>query len=51
MIIPVRYNNMYYCDVVGYSSIDVTSGALYSKGQHLAWETWTWKSLKDRRKL
>jgi len=28
MIIQVRYDTMYYYDVVGYSSSDVTSGAL-----------------------
>jgi len=28
MIIQVHYDTMYYHDVVGYSSIDVTSGAL-----------------------
>jgi len=28
MIIQVRYDTMYYYDVVGYSSRDVTSGAL-----------------------
>jgi hypothetical protein len=27
-IYKVRYNTMYYHDVVGYSSSDVTSGAL-----------------------
>jgi len=28
MIIQVSYDTMYYYDVVGYSSSDVTSGAL-----------------------
>ena len=28
MIIQVRYDTMYYYDMVGYSSSDVTSGAL-----------------------
>jgi len=28
MIIPVRYNTMYCYDAVGYSSSNVTSGAL-----------------------
>jgi len=28
MIIPVRYDTVYYYDVVGYSTSDVTSGAL-----------------------
>jgi len=29
MIIQLRYDTMYYCDVVGCSSSDVTVGALY----------------------
>jgi len=31
IIIQVQYDNMYYYDVVGYSSSDVMSGALWVK--------------------
>ena len=35
MIIQVGYDTMRYYDVVGYSSSDVTSGAVKFKGQRL----------------